>query len=88
MSPLKSDHLTAIKATIPPGDPSSKERMEWCKAAMVAVADTCFEHAKAYAERHKTGANRDALTFDAIDGICAGRDHAVNHLLKKANADA
>lgn len=74
--------LTAIKATIPPGDASSDERMEWCKAAAIAIADVCFEHSQ---EQTKgvPGVTLDDNIMDALLGLEMARQHASLHLLKK-----
>jgi hypothetical protein len=77
-----TDHLTAIKATIPPGDPSSSERMEWCKAAAAAIADVCLEHSQ-HQTKGKPGIVLDDNLMDAALGLEMARQHAINHLRKR-----
>jgi hypothetical protein len=77
-----TDHLSAIKATIPAGDPSSIERMEWCKAAAAAIADVLFEHSRNQTKGDVRVAFSDNV-MDACIGVEMVRQHAVDHLLKR-----
>jgi hypothetical protein len=81
---MPTDHLTAIKATIPAGDPSSNERMGWCKAAAIAIADVCLEHSQNQTRgSHLTLADN---VFDAQLGLHMAMGHAGNHLARKGKS--
>lgn len=69
----------AIAATIPPGDPHSQERMEWCKDAADAIAQLCLEHAMLAPGQ----ISRDAIA-SACDGVRSAYEHSMNFLRKKA----
>lgn len=77
-----TDHLTAIKATIPPGDPSSQERMQWCKSAAEAIADVCLEHSQEQTKGEPDITLADNV-MDAGLGVDMARLHAIAHLLDK-----
>lgn len=41
---MSADHRKAIEATIPPGNPHSTERRDWCKEAIRVYARVLLEH--------------------------------------------
>lgn len=69
----------AIAATIPPGDPDSQARMEWCKDAADAIAQVCLDHSG-----QKPGDVSPSTVAFACDGMRAAYEHGMNHLRKKA----
>lgn len=50
-----SEHLKAIEATIPEGDPASVERMVWVQAACDAIAKVMLERRGGNAQLALTG---------------------------------
>lgn len=70
----------AIAATIPPGDPHSQARMEWCKDAADAIAQVCLEHAG-----DSPGDASLSAALAAVDGMRSAYEHGLNYLWKKAN---
>lgn len=70
----------AIRATIPTGDPHSRERREWCKAAAEAIAQVCLDHARED-PRDRTPAT---IAF-ACDGVRAAYEESMNFLRREAS---
>lgn len=70
----------AIAATIPTGDPHSKERMEWAKDAATAIAQLCLEHAA-----EAPGDESLATIASACDGMRSAYEHGMEYLRAKAH---
>lgn len=70
---------TTLAATIPPGDPHSPARMEWCKDAADAIAQVCLEHSA-----ETTGDQSLSTIAIACDGMRSAYAQGMEFLRQKA----